>query len=129
MGSKLFLHKRTLALGRGLNSAENKQILDPYWDFDYSLVFATKNTNDNYFTIRNVIDRNIGLNSMTLYYLSLDLKLNEFNRVSNPRLKGNPNSYINDYYGSIPIMISSKEVTKFLYYNDGHWYEYVEVTH
>ena len=125
--SILFLARKINSMG--LNTIDNEQPLDPYWDYDYALVFGTKNLGDSNFTIRDVINRNIGPNGMALYHLDLDLKLNVFNRVDNPSINGNSNSYINDYYGSIPIMISTEEATKFLYYYNDYWYEYVEVTH
>jgi len=125
--SLFFLTRQLNSMGE--KSRENGQFLDPYWDFNYSLVFATKTEGNDRFQIRNVINRNVWLAGMTLYYADLNLNLDQFNRVDNPDILGLSGYKIDQYNGSIPIVISTETATRILYFTNGQWYEYLEVYH
>ena len=101
--------------------------LDLVHNYDYFLIFATKNKEENKFKIRAIIS-NVGLKGMSLYYdyVSLNMDLSKLSYVNKPDIKVPKEIWQKAISASIPVLISAESSTWFLFYYKGEWIEYVE---
>jgi len=123
----LFLARQPIKFGE--SELINAEDLNPYWDYVYILVFATKYKDSSHFDIVHIIEEDVNLFGMTFYYMDLKLSFQQFRRVDDPSISGLEGVNVSYANGSIPILISTEIYNRILYFYEGNWYEYVELLH